>query len=126
MPPLPRYIHPQMYLLNSLPTFSILHLLRIQLLLMRLRLRLPNNRHLIQILPLTQLDHLSQTRLTRKQEINLLQRLARRFRVKEVNDNDSSPVEDAKDNVEFPADILDADGRDFDDEEGDEPLPDHR
>ena len=113
-----------MYLLNSLTSIGIFGLLRIQLLLMSLRLRLPNNSHLIQILPLTQLDNLSQTRLTGKKEINLLQRLARCFRVEEVNDNDSSPVEDAEDNVEFPTDILDAHGGDFDDEEGDEPLPD--
>lgn len=57
-----------------------------------------------------------------EQHINILQRQISGFRVEEVDEGEEEEVENAEINISFVADAVDADGRDFDNQEGEYPV----
>lgn len=61
-------------------------------------------------------------RLLPKQPINILQRAIRRLGVEQIHNGHETRVKHGPDDVEFPLEGLDADGRDFDDHEVEGPV----
>lgn len=57
-----------------------------------------------------------------EQLIDILQRQISGFWVEEVDEGEEEKVENAEIDVCFVADAVDADGRDFDDQEGKDPV----
>jgi hypothetical protein len=57
-----------------------------------------------------------------EQRINILQRQISGLRVEEINERKEAKVEYAEIDVRFVADAVDADGRDFDDQESEDPV----
>lgn len=79
---------------------------------------------LINILALAQLHHLPKAGVIGKQKVDTLQGLSGGLGVTEPHDDNRGPIQNAEYNVELPPDVLDANGSNLDDQEGDEPLPD--
>lgn len=57
-----------------------------------------------------------------EEAVDLLEREVLGLRVEEVDDGNEEGVEDGEVDVRAPADAVDRDGHDFDDEEGKDPL----
>lgn len=57
-----------------------------------------------------------------EQRIDILQRQVSGFRVEEVDEGEEEEVENAEIDISFVADAVDADRRDFDNQEGKDPV----
>lgn len=60
--------------------------------------------------------------VAREKFVNLLQRQPLGLGIEEVNERNEEEVENAEVDVGPPADVVDGDGRDLDDEEGEDPV----